>query len=131
MAVTWQDPITTWGDGDRYTFEDWNRVIYDTAWLLEAIEDPDYDEQEFLSDHLVTITNFLPIAEWFSISTALLAINYRLGNTVTAPGAPVTAQNFNLMETLLLRAKNKIDQRIAIQYTNDGLYAGDPEIWVR
>lgn len=131
MAVTWQDPITTWGDGDRYTFEDWNRVIYDTAWLLEAIEDPDYDEDEFLSDHLVTITDFLPIAEWFAISVALLAINHRLGNTVIAPGTTVTAQNFNLMETLLLRAKNKIDQRIAIQYTNDGLYAGDPDTWVR
>ena len=131
MAVTWQDPITTWGDGDRYTFEDWNRVIYDTAWLLEAIEDPDYNEQEFLSDHLVTITDFLPMTEWFAISVALLAINQRLGNTVTAPGTTVTAQNFNLMETLLVRAKNKIDQRIAIQYTNDGLYAGDPETWVR
>ena len=131
MAVTWQDPITTWGDGDRYTFEDWNRVIYDTAWLLEAIEDPDYDEQEFLGDHLVTITDFLPITEWFAISVALLAINHRLGNTVTAPGTTVTAQDFNLMEMLLLRAKQKIDQQVAMQFTNDGLRSGDPEIYAR
>ena len=131
MAVTWQDPITTWGDGDRYTYNDWNRIVYDTAWLLEAIEYEHYDEQTFLQSWKKTITDFLTQHDWTYMRMILLMINSRLGNTVIAPGNTVTAQDFNLMETLLLRAKNKIDQRIAIQYTNDGLYAGDPETWVR
>lgn len=131
MAVTWQDPITTWGDGDRYTYNDWNRIVYDAAWLLEAIEYEHYDEQTFLQSWKKTITDFLTQQDWTYMRMILLMINSRLGNTVIAPGNTVTAQDFNLMETLLLRAKNKIDQQIAMQYTNDGLYAGDPEIWVR
>lgn len=131
MTVTWQDPITTWGDGDRYTYNDWNRIVYDTAWLLEAIEYEHYDEQTFLQSWKKTITDFLTQHDWTYMRMILLMINSRLGNTVIAPGNTVTAQDFNLMEALLLRAKNKIDQQIAMQYTNDGLYAGDPETWVR
>lgn len=131
MAVTWQDPITIWGDGDRYTYNDWNRIVYDAAWLLEAIEYEHYDEQTFLQSWKKTITDFLTQQDWTYMRMILLMINSRLGNTVIAPGNTVTAQDFNLMETLLLRAKNKIDQQIAMQYTNDGLYAGDPETWVR
>lgn len=131
MAVTWKDPIVTWADGDRYTFEDWNRVVEDTAWLLEAISYEHYDESAFLLSWKVKITDFLTLNKWTYMRMILLMINSRLGNTVIAPGNTVTAQDFNLMEMLLLRAKQKIDQQVAMQFTNDGLRSGDPEIYAR
>lgn len=131
MAVTWKDPIVTWADGDRYTFEDWNRVVEDTAWLLEAISYEHYDEAAFLLSWKVKITDFLTLNKWTYMRMILLMINSRLGNTVIAPGNTVTAQDFNLMEMLLLRAKQKIDQQVAMQFTNDGLRSGDPEIYAR
>lgn len=134
MAVVWQDPIITWGAADRYLYTDWNRIVYDAAWLLEAIEYEDYNEHDFLEAWLATSTDFLTYTKWNLMRMVLIMINSRLGisaSALTVPGDTVTAYDFNAMEMLLLRAKNKLDQRVAMQFTNDGLYSGDPEIYAR
>lgn len=132
MAVTWREPITTWGDGDRYSYADWNRVVEDAAWLLEAISYEHYDETTFLLSWKAKITDFLTLQKWTYMRMILLMINSRLGVTgVERPGDSMTAHNFNALETLLVQAKHKLDQQVAMLYANDGIYAGDPELYVR
>lgn len=135
MAITWEEPITTWGEGDYYTRFDWNRVVRDTGYLLGRTEYPLYDEGGFLSAHLVTGNDFLLATEWQTIRLLLLILWRRehVPGDPTEPGDEMTADNFNAMEMLLLRINSFLDikerQAQAAIYSGDNIYASHTGIY--
>lgn len=135
MAITWEEPVTTWGNGDYYTRFDWNRVVRDTGWLLDKVDYPLYDEEGFLNAHLVQGNDFLRAGSWQTIRLLLLILWNRehLPGDPTEPGDEMTADNFNAMETLLLRIKDYLEllerQAQAEIYAGDGFYTAHTGIY--
>ena len=116
--MAWIEPITNWGDGDIYTYDDWNRVIIDADILL-----PD----ENIDTYMMSENGFLTFEAWEYVVSALYDRAQELNLFVTRPAAALIADNFNALELLLVVIKEREDQ-IARQigariYAGDDLYA--------
>ena len=114
----WIEPITTWGEGDTYTYEDWNRVIIDGDILLPLGD---------IDTYMMTENDFLTLEAWNFVVSALYdrAIDLNLA-PVIKPMPLMTAENFNALETLLVIIKERQDllerQEESKVYTGDDLY---------
>lgn len=129
MAITWEEPITTWAITDSYTMHDWNRVVRDTGYLLNAIEYHLYDEQSFLQAWIVTASDAWELRAWQTIKSLLVIVNRTLGvNGFEIPEDEITAYEINKMETLLVLAKQAYDQTGAVLYTGEP-YTGQFEVY--
>lgn len=117
--MAWIEPITTWGEGDTYTYEDWNRVIIDGDFLLPLGN---------IDSYMMTENDFLTLEAWEFVVNALYdrAVELNLG-PVSKPTARMRASNFNALETLLVIIKEREDllaRQVASRvYVGDDIYA--------
>ena len=112
--MAWIEPITTWGEGDTYTYEDWNRVINDVEYLFPG---------DSYSDYYATLNTIPTGTMWDTIVNLLYARAVELLLDPIKPDHSMTAENYNALETLLLLIKEREDQ-IARQI-GARIYAGD------
>ena len=115
--MSWQTPFTTWSNGDRFTYEDMNRitgninVLYPAANLRE-----DYTQNDILT-----------VSAYESLTDALNTVAQGAGITDTAPGYDGTADTFNQLESMILAVYDRLalnlKQKVANIYTGDGLYS--------
>ncbi len=129
MAITWEEPITTWATVEDYDLDEWNRVVRDTGYLLDAIEYHLYDEQSFLQAWIVTASDAWELRAWQTIKSLLVIVNRTLGvNDFEIPADEMTAYEINKMELLLVLAKRALDQTGAVLYTGEP-YTGQFEVY--
>ena len=116
--MAWIEPITTWGDGDVYTYEDWNRVIIDGDILLPLGN---------LDSYMMTENDFLTVEAWDFVVNALYDRAVDIGLRPTKPGSAMISDNFNALELLLILIKEQEEllerQADSIVYVGDDVYA--------
>ena len=116
--MAWIEPITTWGEGDTYTYVDWNRVIIDGDILLPTSN---------IDSYMMTENDFLTVEAWDFVVEALYDRALELGLRPTKPIDAMTSDNFNALELLLILIKEQEEllerQADSIVYVGDDVYA--------
>ena len=116
--MAWIEPITTWGEGDVYTYLDWNRVIIDGDILLPTSN---------IDTYMMTENDVLTAEAWDFVVEALYDRALELGLRPTKPIDAMTSDNFNALELLLILIKEREEllerQADSIVYVGDGVYA--------
>ena len=116
--MAWIEPITTWGEGDVYTYTDWNRVIIDGDILLPTSN---------IDTYMMTENDVLTAEAWDFVVEALYDRALELGLRPTKPIDAMTSDNFNALELLLILIKEREEllerQADSIVYVGDGVYA--------
>ena len=116
--MAWIKPITDWGDGDTYSYMDWNRVIVDADILLPLSN---------VNSYWMTENDFLTTEAWDFIVGLLYDRAVDIGLRPTKPGSAMTSDNFNALELLLILIKEQEEllerQADSIVYVGDDVYA--------
>ena len=115
--MAWITPKTDWSNGNRFTYNDANRIAGNINFLYPAanVKD-DYTQDDYLS-----VTDF---NAWTTNLTALVSVS---GLTAVVSGYDGTAETFNSIESLLsdlyIRIQLNNEQKVANIYAGDDLYA--------
>ena len=116
--MAWIEPITTWGEGDTYTYVDWNRVIIDGDILLPTSN---------IDTYMMTENDVLTVEAWEFVVEALYDRALELGLRPNKPIDAMTSDNFNALELLLILIKEQEEllerQADSIVYVGDDVYA--------
>ncbi len=120
--MAWITPKTDWIAGDKVTYADMNRIGGNINHLLER----------YAVKATYTSSDYVYYSRWTAIINAIAEIAGQLGMDYDAPDYQVTAHNFNVVETFLLNAKERLEllrtQTPANVYAGDGHYS-DNEIY--
>lgn len=115
----WQTPKTNWTKASHVGYYDMNRIGGNLNWLLNG-------STEEVVKETWTNDDFVTLADWKAVISAIKALAIWVGLTnVTFPGTSLSASNFNLAESAILRLKAPVELRRAQEnrYLNDGVFA--------
>lgn len=115
--MAWQDPVTTWSNGNRFTYNDMNRIAGNVNFL--------YPSANLKDDY--TQNDFLTTTQWSALTSALQDLIVTTGLSAEIPGEAMTADTINDIESLTQDLYDRIGlnnaQVVANIYTGDDLYA--------
>ena len=117
--MAWITPKTDWSNGNRFTYEDANRIAGNINFLYPAANLNDsYTKNDFLST-----TDF---DAWTANLSALVSVS---GLTAVVSGYDGTAETFNSIESLLsdlyVRIQLNNEQKVANIYAGDDLFVSN------
>lgn len=123
--MTWITPVTDWSNGNRFTYEDMNRIAGNINHLSAAGIKDDYTQDDYLTAEA-----------WLSLTTALSNLVAVTGLNRTVAGWEGTAETINSIEGLTQDLYDRIElinaQASATIYAGDNLYVAQPvENYVR
>ena len=115
--MAWQTPYTTWSNGNRFTYDDMNRIAGNVNYLYPAAS----LKADYTNNDILTTT------QWAALLSALQDLIVTTGLSAEIPGEAMTADTINDIESLTQTLYDRIGlnnaQAVANIYTGDDLYA--------
>lgn len=117
--MAWQTPYTTWSNGNRFTYDDMNRIAGNVNYLYAAADlKDDYTNNDFLS-----------ASEWTALQAALQTLIATTGLSAEVPGDAMTADTINEVESLIQDLYDRITlnqaQAVAVVHVGQGYYTAE------
>lgn len=98
----WIEPYTDWNNGTYCSPSSINRIMGNMNYLVGRTVCKD----DFTSEDIITVQQFEPLLFWLKQLSYLTGVMYS-----TTPDYSLTAENFNLIETIEKRLKPYMDIR--------------------
>lgn len=126
--MAWITPVTGRGSDARCTYADMNRIAGNINHLLGSSLPANYGQDDGSTVTLVSVT------AWSDILSALSSLCIAVGFADPQPTSLMTFDNFNYVESLTLKVKDRFDiitkNADAVHYAGEGIYASvSPEIY--
>lgn len=126
--MAWLTPVTDRGSDARCTYADMNRIAGNINHLLGSSLPTTYGQDDDTTTTLVSVT------AWSDILSALSSLCIAVGFSDPQPTDLMTFDNFNLVESLTLKVKERLDliekNANAVHYAGEGFYSSaSPEIY--
>lgn len=113
--MAWTTPFTNWSNGNRFTYNDMNRITGNINYLYPGASLPIYTQNDFLTR-----------SGWDAVLSALDTLVLATGLDATVPGDAMTGDTMNEVEELIQRLHDRIElnarQYVASIYVGDGIY---------
>lgn len=101
--MAWITPKTDWSNGNRFTFDDMNRIAGNVNFLYPAANlKADWTQNDMLT-----------LSAWNDLLDALQTLIYASGVSASVPGSDMTGDTMNEVEDLIQRINDRIELNLA------------------